>query len=75
MAEGERGAALVPAVAAGAWVSVPPDWRRLYEEACERAEAAEARAEELKQAALAARCDAGGWRWQFESARRKRLAA
>jgi len=75
MAEGEPGAALVPAVAPGAWVSVPPDWRRLYEEARERAEAAEARAEELKQAALAARCDAGGWRWQFEEARRKRLLA
>lgn len=75
MAEGEPGAALVPAVAAGAWVSVPPDWRRLNEEARERAEAAEARAEELKQAALDARCAAGGWRWQFESARRKRLAA
>ena len=75
MAEGEPGAALVSAVAAGAWVSVPPDWRRLYEEARERAEAAEARAEELKQAALDARCAAGGWRWQFESARRKRLLA
>ena len=75
MAEGEPGSALVPVVAAEAWVSVPPDWRRLYEEARERAEAAEARGEELKQAALDARCAAGGWRWQFEEARRKRLAA
>lgn len=75
MAEGERGAALVPAVATGAWVSVPPDWRRLYEETRERAEAAEARAEELKWAEVDARCAAGVWRSQFESARRKRLAA
>ena len=42
-------------------VPAPPDWRRLYEQARERAEAAEARAEELKSAELAAR-SAAGWR-------------
>ena len=44
-AEGEPGAALVPAVAAAGWVSVPPDWRRRYDEARDRTEAVEARAE------------------------------
>ena len=75
MAEGAPGVAAVRAVAGAAWVSMAPDWRRLYEEARERAEAAEARSEELKQAELDARRDAGSLRWQFESARRKRLAA
>lgn len=60
------GAALLPA---------PPDWRRLYEQARERAEAAEARAEELKWAEVTARSAAGAWKSQFETARRKRLAA
>ena len=41
---------------------VAPDWRRLYWEARERAEAAEERAETLKRAELDARCDAGSRR-------------
>ena len=53
----------------------PPDWRRLYEQTLERAEAAEARTEELKSAELSARTDAGYWKWQFEAARRKRAEA
>jgi transposase len=52
-----------------------PFWRRLYERARDRAEAAEARSEALKWAEVSARCDAGFWKWQFESSRRKRLAA
>ena len=52
-----------------------PDWRRLCEQARDRAEAAEARAEALKRAELSARSKAGFWKSQFEAARRKRLAA
>ena len=52
-----------------------PDWPRLYEQAVERAEAAEARAEELKRSEVAARAEAGTYRALFEAARRKRLAA
>ena len=59
------GAALLPA----------PDWPRLYGRAVERAEAAEARAEELKWAEVAARAEAGTYRGLFQVARRKRLAA
>ena len=59
------GAALLPA----------PDWRRLYGQALERAEAAEARVEELTRAEVAARTEAGTYRALFEAARRKRLAA
>ena len=62
----EPGAASLPA---------PPDWRRLYEQTLERAEAAEARAEELKWAEVSARSAAGAWKSQFGTARRKRLAA
>ena len=59
------GAALLPA----------PDWPRLYGQAVERAEAAEARAEEPKRAEVAARTEAGRYRGLFQAARRKRLAA
>ena len=52
-----------------------PDWRRLCEQARDRAEAAEARAEALTRAELSARSKAGFWKSQFEAARRKRLAA
>ena len=52
-----------------------PDWPRLYGQAVERAEAAEARAEELKRSEVAARAEAGTYRALFEAARRKRLAA
>ena len=53
----------------------PPDWRLLCEQARERAEAAEGRAEELKWAEVTARCDARWWKSQFEASRRKRPAA
>ena len=65
----------VPHLPRAASLPAPPDWRRLYEETLERAEAAEARAEELKWAEVAARSAAGGWKSQFDAARRKRLEA
>ena len=52
-----------------------PDWRRLFEQARDRAEAAEARVGELRSAELAARTSAGTYRALFQSARRKRLEA
>ena len=67
--------AAVPDVAEGALVGTPPDWRRLYEQTLERAEAAEARAEELKWAEVVARSAAESLKWQFKEARRQRLAA
>ena len=48
-----------------------PDWRSLYEREHERAEAAEARAEELRWAGVRARCEAGSWKWRWEASRRK----
>ena len=75
MAEGAPGVAPVRAGAEAGCLPVAPDWRRRYWTERERAEVAEERAEELKRAELAALSEAGGWRWQFESARRKRLAA
>ena len=63
------------AVTEGAWQPGRPCWRRQYEEARGRAEAAEARLEALKRAEVCARWEAGYWKWQFESSRRKRLAA
>ena len=65
----------VPHVPDVAWAIAPPDWRRLYEQTLERAEAAEARAEELKSAELSARTDLGFYKSQFQAARRKRLKA
>ena len=56
-------------------LSAPPDWRGLYEQALERADAADARAAESRSAELAARSEAGRWKWQFDDARRKRLEA
>ncbi len=64
-----------PPVPGGAAVPAAEDWRHLYEETLERAEAAEARAEELKWAAVAARTEAGTYRGLFQTARRKRLEA
>ena len=52
-----------------------PDWRLLYERTLKRAEDAEARADELKWAEVAARTEAGSWRTQFETARHKRQEA
>ena len=51
------------------------DWRLLYERERARAEAAEARAQELRWAEVAARCDAGSWKSRFEASRRKLKAA
>ena len=65
----------IPHVPDAASVPPPPDWRRLCEQTLERAEAAEARAEELKWAEAAARGTAGSLKWQFKEARRKRLEA
>ena len=62
-------------VSEGAWLPGRRDWRRVYEQARGRAEAAESRSEALKWAEVSARCEAGYWKWQFESSRRKRLAA
>ena len=59
----------------GTSVPASSDWRRRYEQALYRAEAAEARAEELKSAELAARSKAGTYKSLFEAARRKRLEA
>ena len=53
----------------------PPDWRRLYEQTLKRAEAAEARAEDLKRAEVTARSEAGTYKGLFKAARRKRLDA
>ena len=75
MAYRDTEVAAVPDVAEGALVRTPPDWRRLYEQTLERAEAAEARAEELKWAEVVARSAAESLKWQFKEARRKRLAA
>ena len=65
----------IPHVPDAPSVPAPPDWRRLYEQTLERAGAAEARAEELKSAALSAHTDLGYWKSQFQAARRKRLEA
>ena len=69
-------------LAAGAWTcpeDVPMrqrrDWRLLYERERARAETAEARAQELRWAEVAARCDAGSWKSRFEASRRKLKAA
>ena len=54
------------------------DWRSLYEQAharaereCSRADVAEARAEELRWAEVAARSDAVSWKSRFKSCRRR----
>ena len=52
-----------------------PDWRLLYEQTLQRAEAAEVRAEELKRAEVAARSEAASYKGLFRAARRKRLEA
>ena len=59
-------------------VRPPRDWQMLYEQAHARAErervradAAEARAEELRWAEVAARSDAGSWKSRFGSCRRR----
>ena len=49
----------------------PRDLQSLYEEERARAEAAEARCEELRWAEVAARSEAGAWKWRFKSCRRR----
>ena len=56
----------------------PRDWQSLYEQAQARAErerarveAAETRCEELRQAEVSARSDAGYWKWHFKACRSK----
>ena len=51
------------------------DWWLPYERERARAEAAEACAQELRWAEVAARCDAGSWKSRFEASRRKLKAA
>ena len=49
----------------------PRDFQSLYEQQRARADAAEARCEELRQAEVSARSDAGYWKWNFKSCRRR----
>ena len=49
----------------------PRDWRSQCERERERADAAEARAEELRWAEVASRSDAGSWKSRFEACRRR----
>ena len=65
----------IPRFPDAASLSAAPDWRRLYERTLERAEAAEARAEELKWAEVAARSALGSLQWRLKEARRKRREA
>ena len=51
------------------------DWRSLYEQAHSRADAAEARCEELRWAEVASRTDAGSWKSRFRACRSKLAAA
>ena len=54
-----------------ALASEPRDWRSLCEQAQARAEAAEARVEELRWAEVAARSDAGSWKSRFKACRQR----
>ena len=49
----------------------PQDFQALYEQQRARAEAAEARCEELRWTEVAARSDAGSWKSRFKSCRRR----
>ena len=49
----------------------PRDFQSLYEQQRTRAEAAEARCEELRWAEVAARSDVGSWKSRFRSCRRR----
>ena len=53
----------------------PRDWRSQCERERARADAAEARAEELRWAEVASRSDAGSWKSRFEACRRRLSAA
>ena len=68
LVEGDDGVWSPPKrTAAGA----PHDFQSLYEQQRSRAEAAEARYEELRWAEVAARSDAGSWKSRFTSCRRR----
>ena len=58
-----------------ALASAPRDWRALYEQAQARADAAEARCEELRRAESDARSRAGSLKWQLDKSRDKLKAA
>ena len=68
LVEGNGGVRLFP-------VSVPEhaprDWRSQCERERARADAAEARAEELRRAEVAARSDGGSWKSRFKACRRR----
>ena len=75
LVEGDGGVRSSPAAEP---VRPPRDWQMLYEQVHARAErervradAAEARAEELRWAEVAARSDAGSWKSRFRSCRRR----
>ena len=51
--------------------AAPRDFKSLYEQQRARADAAEARCEELRWAEVAARSDAGAWKWRFTSCRQR----
>ena len=75
LVEGDGGVRSSPAAEP---VRPPRDWQMLYEQGHARAErervradAAEARAEELRWAEVAARSDAGSWKSRFRSCRRR----
>ena len=53
----------------------PRDWRSEYERERARADAAEARCEELRSAELRARSEAGSWKYRFKSCRSRLDAA
>ena len=67
LAEGPDGLWLTPEAAC----ADPVDWRWLYEEERVRAEAAEARVQELRWAEVSARREAGYWKSRFEASRRR----
>lgn len=50
--------------------AVPRDFKSLYEQQRARAEAVEARCEELRQAEVSACSSAGYWKWHFKSCSR-----
>ena len=68
LVEGGDGVWLPPKRAAA---GAPHDFQSLYEQQRSRAEAAEARCEELRWAEVAARSDAGSWKSCFTSCRRR----
>ena len=67
LTESSEGICLSPA----APTCAPRDFRSLYEQERARADAAEARAEELRWAEVAARSDAGSWKSRFKACRSK----